>query len=204
MKRSHRIFQFISETGILMQMPRSHKQHLGNAFDTVASHSHHTSIISYCLARMEGLSHEKGIHAMTMSVFHDIPEARTGDLNYVEKHYITANEEKALNDQLHDLPFEKDLQELFKEYTSRETLASKCAKDADIINQLYQEWVLDFMGNKMAKRWFTLKYKTTVPYLRTKSAKKIALEIPKTHPHEWWFSQLIEKNLNKKHLNGEK
>ena len=133
-----RILSFIAETGMLMQMPRSHKQHLGNAFDTVASHSHHTSIISYCLARMEGLPHEEGIHTMAMSILHDLPETRTGDLNYVEKHYATVDEKKAIDDQLHGLPFKNDLVNLFQEYNNRITLASKCAKDADIINQLYQ------------------------------------------------------------------
>lgn len=187
-----------------MQMQRSHKQHLGNTFDTVASHSHHTSIISYCLARMEKLPHEEGIKAMAMSVFHDLPEARTGDLNYVEKHYVIADDEKAINDQLKNLPFNEELLSINKEYEERETLTAKCAKDADIINQLYQEWVLSYMGNKMAEKWLNLKFKTTVPYLRTKSAKKIALIMKSTHPHEWWFTELVEKNLNKEFLNSKK
>ncbi len=33
-----------------------------------------------------------------MCLFHDLPEARIGDLNYVNKKYVQANEEKAIAD----------------------------------------------------------------------------------------------------------
>ncbi len=80
-----------------MQFPRSHVKSLGTSFDMVASHSHHVSIIAYCLCRMEGLSHTEGLEAMGMGVLHDLAEARTGDMDFVSKNYCSVDEEQAVN-----------------------------------------------------------------------------------------------------------
>lgn len=198
------VFHFIAEAGMLMQMPRSHKRHLGNTFDTVSSHSHHVSIIAYCITRLEGLSHEEGLKAITMGALHDLAEARTSDLDFVAKHYATVDEEKATDHQFEKLPFGQELKKVVKEYADRDTLVAKCAKDADAIEQMYQEWVLAHTGNKMAEKWFIGDYTNRVPFLRTKSAKKLALIMKKSHPHQWWFEDLVEKKLNKEFLNGKK
>lgn len=189
---------------MLMQMPRSHKRHLGNTFDTVSSHSHHVAVIAYCLARLEGLSHEEGLRAMAMGVMHDLVEARTSDLDFVAKHYAAVYEEKATEHQLRNLPFEEDLRKIIQEYEDRDTLASKCSKDADALEQIYQEWVLTHTGNKMAEKWFLGDYKNRVPYLRTKSAKRLTLIMKSSHPHQWWFEDLVEKNINLEYLNSKK
>jgi len=162
-----RILYLIEQAGTLMHFPRSHKKHLGNTFDTVASHSHHVSIIAYCICRCEGLSHEEGLKAMAMATFHDLPEARTGDQDFVAKHYGEPDEEKAVADQFKDLPFTNDLMSLINEYEDRETLVSKCAKDADSLEQMYQEWYLMWQGNLMAKIWFESDFNDRVPSLRT-------------------------------------
>lgn len=199
-----RIFNYIAETGMLMQMPRSHKRHLGTTFDTVSSHSHHVAIIAYCLARLEGLTHQQGLESMAMGVLHDNAEARTNDLDFLAKHYASTNEEKAINDQLKDLPFSDDLKKLIHEYEQRESLTAKCAKDADTIDQLYQQWMMMYQGNKMAERWHLENYQTRVPYLRTESAKQLAYAMIESHPHEWWFNDVNGDKLNLDLLNGKK
>ena len=110
-------------------MPRSHNKQLGTTFDTVASHSHHVAIIAYCISRMERLSHESAMKALTMATFHDLAEARTGDLDFVAKHYSTADEAKAVKDQFNGFEFGKDLKKLVEEYEERKSLESKCAKE---------------------------------------------------------------------------
>lgn len=200
-----KIVHFITETGMLMLMPRSHKRHLGNTFDTVSSHSHHTGIIAYCITRMEGYSHDEALKALAIGILHDNVEARTNDLDFLAKHYAKTDEAKAIHEQYDSLPFGKDLEQLVHEYETRDTQVAKCAKDADIIEQLYQEWMLMHMGNQMAERWFIGDYIHRVPFLRTKSAKKIALQLKKTKPHDWWFEELVEKSgPNRDFLNGKK
>ncbi|OGC69361.1 hypothetical protein A2415_03860 [candidate division WWE3 bacterium RIFOXYC1_FULL_39_7] len=190
-----KIFHLIQQAGSLMQMPRSHTRHLGTTYDTVASHSFHVAIIAYCISRMEGLSDEKAMKSSTMGLFHDLAEARTGDLDFVAKHYTKADEEKAVEDQFSGINFGKELHKLIEEYEIRESLESKCAKDADSLEQLYQEWVLSWQGNKLAQKWFDSDYKDRVPGLRTESAKKLAHQMKDSNPQEWWWSQFVKDDM---------
>ncbi len=196
----------MQQAGMLMLMPRTHMRQLGNTFDTVASHSFHVAIIGYCLARMEGLSHESGMKTATMGLFHDLAEARTGDLDFVAKHYTTADEDKAIRDQYSGLPFENDLLNLSSEYEERESLEAKCAKDADSLEQMYQESVLAWQGNKMAQKWFESDYKDRVPGLRTQSAKDLAMRMKDVNPQEWWWSSFVKDDMaiDKEKLLGKK
>jgi len=178
-----------------MLLPRSHNKQLGTTFDTVASHSHHVSVIAYCIARMEKLTHEQAIKSTTMAVFHDLAEARTGDYDFVAKHYGTPDEEKALKDQFGGFDFGKDLKDLMEEYIERKTLEAKCAKDADSLEQLYLEWVLMWQGNKLAQKWFDSDFKDRIPGLRTESAKKLAFTMKKSNPQEWWWSQFMKDDM---------
>lgn len=196
---------FIQQAGMLLQMPRSHVRNLGSSTpDTIASHCYHTSIIAYCLARMEGLGHQEGLQAMGMGALHDLAEARTGDADLIAKNYITIDEPKAIKDQFASLPFGDDLLELVEEYEDRQSLQAKCAKDADALAQLYIEWFLSWQGNKLAEKWFEGDYTHRVPYLRTESAKKLAHQMRDSNPQEWWWSEFIDKGVNYDHLNGRK
>lgn len=190
-----RILYLIQQAGTLMLMPRSHKRSLGNTFDTVASHSHHVAIIAYCIARMENLSHEQAMKALTMATFHDLAEARTGDLDFVAKHYGKPDEEKAVHDQFDGFAFGNDLKTLIAEYEERATLEAKCAKDADSLEQVYQEWVLMWQGNKLAQKWFEADFKDRIPNMRTESAKKLAYAMQDSNPHEWWWSQFVKDDM---------
>lgn len=146
---------------------------------------------------MEGLSHDQGLKALAMAAFHDLVEARTGDLDFVAKHYSTADEEKAVNDQFSGFSFSDDLKNLIIEYEDRQTMESKCAKDADGLEQMYQKWVLAWQDNDLAKRWFDSDFVDRVPRFRTESAKNLAFSMKESNPHEWWWSQFIENNSAK-------
>jgi putative hydrolase of HD superfamily len=175
-----------------MKMPRSHQRLLGNTFDDVASHSYHVAVIAYVLCRMEKLKHEDGIKAVTMAVFHDLAEARTGDFGFIEKHYGKTDEEKAIKDQFEGLDFLGDLKNMLREFNAKETQIAKCVKDADSLAQIFQEWALAWQGNKMAKRWFDSDFNDRVPGLFTESAKKLATEMKDSDPQEWWWSEFMK------------
>ena len=90
------IADFLFEVGMLKRTPRSGFQFLGTGRETVAEHSLRCAVIGYVLARMSGdISTERVVF---MCLFHDLVEARTGDLNYVNKKYVQANESAALRD----------------------------------------------------------------------------------------------------------
>lgn len=193
-KNIKKIFYLIQQAGSLMLTPRSHIRHLGNSFDNLASHSHHAAIIAYCVARMENLSHESALKAVGIAVFHDLVEARTGDIDFIAKHYTDANEKKAVNDQFSGISFGKDLTKMIEEYEERKSLVAKCAKDADSLTQIYTEWLLMWQGNKLAKKWFDSDFNDRVPNLMTKSAKKLAYLMKDSNPHEWWWTQFMEND----------
>jgi putative hydrolase of HD superfamily len=202
---NRRVLYLIAQAGSLLDMPRSHVRNLGNNTpDTIASHCYLVSMIAYCIARMEGLSHEAGLRAMAMGTLHDLAEARTGDADFVAKNYLQVNDRKAVEDQFKGLPFGDDLLGVLTEYEGRESLVAKCVKDADAVAQIYIEWLLAWRGNKLAERWFEGDYEHRVPYLRTESAKQLVLVMRNSNPHEWWWSEFVDKGVNYKHLNSEK
>lgn len=205
MKPNKKILFLIEQAGTLLQMPRSHVRTLGNAFDTIASHSYHVSIMAYCVARMEGLNHEGGMKALTMGSFHDLAEGRMADLDFISKNYTKDNERKAIKDQFKSLEFGKDLEKLLEEYNERKTLVAKCVKDADQLAQMYHEWVLMWRGNKLAQQWFEGDFSARLPYFHTKSGKQLAFELKDSNPNEWWWDEFVTKTgqpKNKKHLIG--
>lgn len=183
-----------------MLTSRTHKRSLGTTFDTIASHSHHVSIIAYCVARMDGLSHADGMKALAMATFHDLAEARTGDLDFIAKNYVTDDEARAISDQFKNISFGGDLEKLLAEYEARKTPVSKCAKDADSLAQIYHEWVLMWQGNKLAERWFKGDFIARIPHFHTASAKKLANLMKNSNPNEWWWSEFITKSGNAKNM----
>ena len=187
-----RVLYLIQQSGSLMLMPRGHKRHLGNSFDTIASHSYQASVIAYALSRMEGLTHEDGLKCVGMAVFHDLVEARVGDLDFIAKHYVKIDEEKAIKDQFSLTGFEHDLEGMLKEYQAKDTQIAQCARDADSLTQLYTEWALAWQGNKLAQKWFDSDFNDRVPALRTKSASKLASLMKESNPNEWWWSQFMQ------------
>lgn len=199
-----KIMYLIQQAGTLMMTNRSHIRNLGNiTFDTLASHSFHVGIIAYCISRMEKLSHPDGMKALTMGIFHDLAEARTGDNDFVTKNYSTMDEEKAVKDQFSGFDFGKDLINEINEYEVRESKISKCVKDADCVAQMFMEWSLSWQGNKLAEKWFKGDLIHRLPYLKTKSAKKLINLIKKSDPQDWWWNDLVTKSgPNLKHLNG--
>ncbi len=193
MKPSKKVLFLIEQAGTLLQMPRSHVRTLGNAFDTIASHSYHVSMMAYCIARMEGLSHADGMKALSMGSFHDFAEGRTADLDFISKNYTKDNEEKAIRDQFAHVAFGNDLEKLLGEYNERKTPIAKCVKDADQLAQMYHEWALMWRGNKLAEQWFKGDFSTRLPYFHTESGKQLALELKDSNPNEWWWNEFVTK-----------
>ena len=98
-----RIIEFLFEVGMLKKTPRTGYQFLGSGKESVADHSFRTAVIGYILATQQPAADRNRV--VLMCLFHDFPEARTGDHNYVNKRYVTADEDGALRDQVRELPF---------------------------------------------------------------------------------------------------
>ena len=184
------IVNFLFEVGMLKKTPRSGYQFLGSGKESVAEHSFRTAIIAYTLALQEtGADSRK---AALMSLLYDLPEARTGDQNYVNKRYVKADEEKAIKDQTKDLPFGDEIVSLFTEFNEEESLEARISKDADQIDFILELKEQQDLGNKYAKDWLYYAKKRLI----TKSAKQMVEEILQTDSTDWWFHKKTELWVN--------
>jgi 5'-deoxynucleotidase YfbR-like HD superfamily hydrolase len=91
------LVHLMNEIGMLAHIPRSGYAFLGAGKQSVAEHSHRMALVAYILARKstEPVDMAK---LLLMCLLHDLPEARTGDLNYVNKRYVEANEDKVIEE----------------------------------------------------------------------------------------------------------
>jgi len=176
------IANFLFEAGMLKRTPRSGFQFLGTGAESVAEHIFRTTYIGYALGRM---SKDTDVDRLIkMCLFHDLPEARTGDLNYVNKKYVKADEQKAVKDLAATLPFGNEIENLVLEYEEGKTVESKIARDADQLEMILALKEYKDLGNKYADEWLQFSLKR----LQTESAKELAKMILETDSSLWWFS----------------
>lgn|SRR5574337_391346 len=176
------IANFLFEAGMLKRTPRSGFQFLGTGAESVAEHIFRTTYIGYALGKLApGVDVDRTIK---MCLFHDLPEARTGDLNYVNKKYVEADEKKAVDDLAQTLPFGGEIRELIGEFTEGKTEEARLARDADQLEMILALKEYKDLGNKYADEWLGFSLKR----LQTEAGKQLAGAILKTDSSLWWFS----------------
>lgn len=179
---SHKnIINFFFELGMLKKTPRSGFQFLGSGRESVADHSFRVTLIGYTLARLTKIADPYKV--VCLCLFHDVPEARTGDMNYVNKQYVTVDENGAIADVAGTLPFGADFKALLEEYRVGETEAAKLAHDADQLDLILELKEQNDLGNAYAAQWIHFALKR----LRTPIGKELAAEIMRTDSAAWWF-----------------
>jgi putative hydrolase of HD superfamily len=176
------IANFLFEAGMLKRTPRSGFQFLGTGAESVAEHIFRTTCIGYALGRLVATVDVDRM--IKMCLFHDLPEARTGDLNYVNKKYVEANELKAVEDLAQTLPFGKEIRELILEFIEGKTEEAKLARDADQLEMILALKEYKDLGNKYADEWLEFSLRR----LQTEAARKLAASILETDSSLWWFS----------------
>jgi putative hydrolases of HD superfamily len=177
------IANFLFEVGMLNKTPRSGYQFLGSGRESVAEHILRTIFVGYSLCKMDKSLDE--LRVLKMCLFHDLPEARTGDMNYVNKKYVEVDEEKAVRELTESLFFGGDIKTVIDEFNRKETKEALIALDADQIALILQLKEYGDLGNKYADEW--IKY--ALQRLNTKEAKELAGKIIKTDSSNWWFRE---------------
>ena len=175
------IVNFLFEAGMLQKTPRSGFQFLGSGSESVAEHILRTIFIGYTLCKLESGVDEARV--LKLCLVHDLPEARTGDMNYVNKKYVTVDERKAVEELAATLPFGDEIRNAIDEFNEKKTKESLLARDADQLALILQLKEYGDLGNKYSREWIAF----AVKRLCTDSAKKLAVEITETDSSEWWF-----------------
>ncbi|MGM0427934.1 MAG: HD domain-containing protein [Thermodesulfobacteriota bacterium] len=178
-----RAITFLFEAGMLKNTPRTGYQFLGSGKESVADHSFRTAVAGYVLASLEPDADRARV--VMMCLFHDLPEARTGDHNYVNKRYVTTDERRAIGDQVQGLPFGSDISEALEEFNAAETLEARIARDADQIDLILELKEQLDLGNSRAKEWLRFAMKR----LLTENGKQMARKILTAESDAWWFDK---------------
>lgn len=172
---------FFFEVGMLKRTPRSGFQFLGSGAESVAEHSYRAAIIGFTLARLDDRADVGRV--LQLCLFHDIPEARTGDLNYVNKKYVQVDEQRAVDDLAATLPFGDEYRELVAEFSAQKTREAQLAHDADQLEMILALKEYKDLGNRYADEW----YPFAVRRLKTETAELLAESIWSTDSSRWWF-----------------
>jgi putative hydrolase of HD superfamily len=171
---------------MLKRTPRTGFQFLGSGAESVAEHIFRTVYIGYTLGHLSKNVDQDRL--IKMCLFHDLSEARTGDLNYVNKKYVTADEEKAVNDLAETLPFGEEIRGLVMEFMEGKTLEAKLAYDADQLEIILALKEYKDLGNTYADEWLSFATKR----LKTGIARRLSRTVLETDSSLWWFSDKSE------------
>lgn len=168
---------------MLKRTPRTGWQFLGSGSESVAEHIFRTALIAYALAdRTPGVDRDK---TLKLALFHDLPEARTGDLNYMNQKYVKADEESAARDMTRGLPFGNEMEGLLAEFREQSSVEARIARDADNLEMLLQLKEHHDIGNRNAAEWIPF----TVERLKSEEAKSLAKAILDGDSSAWWFDK---------------
>ena len=179
----HRIVEFLFEAGMLKRTPRSGWQFLGSGSESVADHTFRTALISFALARLDGTVDAERV--VLLALVHDLPEARTGDLNYMNQKYVVADEERAARDLAHGLPFGDELAGLLDEYRAESSSEARLVHDADQLELLLSLKEQRDAGNLQADEWMPF----VLQRLRSDAARELAGQVLSGHSADWWFDR---------------
>lgn len=184
---------FLFEVGMLKKTPRSGFQFLGSGCESVAEHVLRTLFIGYVLCKLEPEADE--LKVLRLCLMHDLPEARTGDMNYVNKKYVTVDEKKAIRELAEPLFFGQEIEGTLEEFNRKETRESLLARDADQLSLILQLKECGDLGNKYSQEWIRF----AVQRLATKSARDLAADILDTDSSNWWFKEKGDWWVNGSH-----
>lgn len=175
---------FFFELGMLKKI-----EHCGVKFagvkhpDTLGEHTCRAAQIGFALALEENGNPER---VAAMCLIHDIGEIRIGDAHRIAQRYLETKraEQKAVYEQTEKLPakLRTHIRALWDEFHAQRTLNAKIARDADLLETMFQAKEYLDTGFRAAKRWLQNGSK----YLKTAGAKQLSRSLQKTRFTDWW------------------
>ncbi len=182
---------------MLKKTPRSGFQFLGSGGESVAEHVLQTLYIGYVLCKLDPAADE--LKVLRLCLVHDLPEARTGDMNYMNKKYVAVDEKKAVRELAEPLFFGGEIEAALEEFNGRETKESLIAHDADQLALILQLKECGDLGNKYSREWIRF----AVRRIATDNARKLAESILDTDSSNWWFKDKSDWWVNGNHGSSE-
>jgi len=178
--------EFLFEVGSMRNVQRGWRQHLGMDCANVLDHTIRVVWLALIIARKEGVKNEEKI--IKMALVHDMAETRVSDLSYVQKLYVSADEDKAAKEIFNSTSLEDFYGEILKEFEDRQTIEAKIVKDADNMDVDFELKELEERGSKLPKKWAGFRKMVCDEKLYTESAKQLWNELQNTEVADWHLS----------------
>lgn len=176
----NKIINFLFEAATLKRLKRTGWQILGGNEESIAEHSYMVCVIGFLLAEKMKADKEK---VLTMALFHDFPETRTGDVYKLADLYVGVDEVKAIQDGIGVLgDAGKGIAHLLREYRENSTLEAKIVHDADALALCLELKTMIERGNNHASAWL----EANIKRLKLPESKELGREIEKSDSQEWW------------------
>ena len=175
------VVNLLHEMGMLALIPRSGFAFLGSGQQSVAEHSFRVALIAYVMMRLIDQPIDS-YKLVMMCLCHDLPETRIGDLNHVQKRYVTPNLDKVLDEIDSGSFVGPEIVTWIQEYEEGKSLEAQLAHDADQLELLLVLKSEQEMGNVRTKEWIH----NLLKRLKTEVAKNMADVICQTPSDIWW------------------
>ncbi len=185
-----RDLEFLFEIGTLKNVDRTWRQMLGMECANNLEHSFRVAFVALLIARREsaagrapaGVSEEK---ILKMALAHDLPEARTGDPNYMHKIYTATDDARAAEDLFAGTTFADLCAGALHEYEQRQSLEAKIVKDADNLDVDIELKEFEERVSRLPAKWGENRRLVRDEKLYTESAKALWDEIRGADPSSW-------------------
>ena len=181
-QKFQRDLELLFEVGSLRNVNRGWRQHLATDVASDLEHTVRVMFLALIIARHEKVGNEEKI--LKMALTHDLGETRVSDDSYMQKVYVTSDEERAIQDTLAKTSL-LDFEDVIKEFENRKSIEAKIVKDADNLDVDIELRELEERGHKLPAKWKVTRRKIRNEKLYTATAKKLWDAIQKTDPASW-------------------
>ncbi|MDE1798328.1 MAG: HD domain-containing protein [Candidatus Micrarchaeota archaeon] len=175
------VADFLFEAGLLKSVGRTGWDTVRAPYESVAEHSFRTAVVGWTLSRLSGLTQREESAVVKACLFHDLHEARIGDLHRMAKMYGKLDEKKVEADQRQTLPS-----------ALRDDLAAALDRLSPRLRQMVHE------ADKIecaitAKEYLDAGYRTkkwiehTRPRIKSAEGKALLAAIEKTDSSDWFL-----------------
>ncbi len=185
MDKWHRMGQSLFEAAMLKRLERTGYAYLGSGKENIAAHSYGVAFCALILAKLVPEVDE--LKLLKMALLHDFLEARTGDLNSVNKLYAQVDEKKAAQEAFEGLPWGDEWFRLWQEYREGQSLEAQLVHEADQLDLLVMLKEQHDLGNPYASGWI----KFAQGRLKTEIGKRLAEAICQTDWSSWWLDYFV-------------
>ncbi len=179
---------YLFEVGLFAATPRAEPALVG-ARQSAGAHAFRALHVAWLLGRLSAEPID-AYRLLLLVLFHELPEARTGNLSPLQQQYTRVDRARLLADLAAELPFGEDVAGLLREYEAGATREAQLARDAALLESILVLKEQADLGNRVAADAL----QASRGGLRTAEGQRLADEILVTPSDDWWFHDKADRH----------